>query len=133
MYKDIKIILTTKHKKEEAIRKTFADHFTAEVNVLVDYDTDKYGTFTGEMQRIGNSFETVLRKAKDAMDYYDYQYAIANEGSFGPHPLYYFIPADTELYQFKALNCIQCDYVEIKPRDDEITHANPEHCLYCNP
>ena len=100
MYKGIKILLATKHNKEEAIREPFADHFSAQIYVPNDYDTDQYGTFSGEIKRTGTPLETVIKKAQGAISRYHCQYAIANEGSFGPHPLYCFFPIDMELMVF---------------------------------
>lgn len=100
MYQDIKIILATNHKKEEAIRKPFEDVFNAKIVVPDDYDTDQFGTFTGEIPRHDTAYDTVINKAKDASLKYGFDYAIANEGSFGPHPLMYFAATDIELISF---------------------------------
>lgn len=100
VYQDIKIILATKHKKEEAIRKPFEDAFNAKIFVPDDYDSDQFGTFTGEIPRHDTAYDTVINKAKEASLRYSFDYAIANEGSFGPHPTIYFAPADIELITF---------------------------------
>jgi hypothetical protein len=100
MYDNIKILLATKHKKEDAIRKPFSDAFGALIDVPDDYDTDKFGTFSGEVQRTLPPKDVVMKKAQDAMHHYNYDYVIASEGSFGPHPLYYFAPANIELMIF---------------------------------
>lgn len=100
MYQDIKIILGTKHKKEEAIKKPFENAFRATIIVPTDYDTDQFGTFTGEIERVGSPYETVIKKASEAALSYGIDYAIANEGSFGAHPTIFFSHADIELISF---------------------------------
>jgi hypothetical protein len=100
MYQNISILLASKHHKEEAIRQPFLESFGAEIKVTNDFDTDVYGTFSGEIKRVGTPYETVVTKALDAMARYNCDYVIANEGSFGPHPYNFFIPADLELMVF---------------------------------
>lgn len=103
MYQGIDIILATKHKKEDAIRNPFEDALNARIYVPDNYDTDKFGTFTGEIPRQDSAYDTVIKKAKEASLTYGYDYAIANEGSFGPHPTIYFAPGDVELISFVDL------------------------------
>jgi hypothetical protein len=100
IYNKAKIILATKHSKENAIRKPFADAFDAQIVVPDDYDTDQFGTFTGEILRVNTAHETVIQKAKHALSRYGFDYAIANEGSFGPHPTLFLVPGDIELMSF---------------------------------
>lgn len=100
MYEYAKILIATQHKKEDAIRKPFEEILRAEIHVPESFNTDDYGTFSGEKKRIGTAYDTVIKKAKDAMSLFNYDYVIASEGSFGPHPLYYFLPADIELLAF---------------------------------
>jgi hypothetical protein len=99
-YESIDILLATKHKKEEAIRQPFIDAFNANIIVPNDYDTDVFGTFTGEIPRLMNAYDTVIKKANDALFTYSYEYAIASEGSFGPHPTLFLSPADIEIMCF---------------------------------
>ncbi|MGE3920518.1 MAG: DUF6671 family protein [Gammaproteobacteria bacterium] len=96
-YKDQKIILATKHKKENVIKPVFEKNLECHICVPHDYDTDLFGTFSGEIPRKGSAFETLILKAKKAAEEFGYQYSISSEGTFGPHPQMYFCPADTEL------------------------------------
>ncbi len=104
MYKDKIIILATKHQKEEVIQPIFELELGCTMHVSHQYDTDQFGTFTGEIPRKLSAYETALSKAKMAAQQFGYQYAIANEGSFGPHPYLYFAPGDTELMVFVDLD-----------------------------
>lgn len=97
MFKDRKLLIATKHKKEQVIAKPIEAALEVKCIVMEDYDTDELGTFTGEKERKMPPLETVRKKCLDAMDKYGFDLAIANEGSFGPHPALYFIPANEEL------------------------------------
>lgn len=100
IYNNAKIILATKHKKEQVIKNVFFEQFSADIFVPQDYDTDQFGTFTGEVARKKSPLETVIEKAKNAAIHYGFDRAIANEGSFGPHPAFFFAPCDVELMSF---------------------------------
>jgi hypothetical protein len=80
-------ILTTKHAKSVAFAPALWN--ILEVGVL-EYvvDTDRLGTFTGEIEREGTALESARRKCewplKNLGD--SVEFALAIEGSFGPHP-----------------------------------------------
>jgi hypothetical protein len=129
MYDGIDIILATKHQKELALQASFATAFNAKIIVPTDYDTDQFGTFTGEIERSHRPDETVVLKAKNAAVQYGYHFGLASEGSFGPHPAHYFSPCDFEWLCFvdltRDLVIIESDlttetnyaYLDIKPAD----------------
>lgn len=100
MYKNIEIVLATKHNKQIAIEKPFQEQFNANFFIPNGFDTDRFGTFTGEIERTKNPYDTVIAKATEAAVQFGFDYAIASEGSFGPHPLYFFAPCDIELISF---------------------------------
>lgn len=100
MYKDKSVILATKHQKEVVIRPIFETELGCLVHVPDHYDTDQFGTFTGEVPRKLSPYETLIKKANLAAQQFGYHYAIASEGSFGAHPQLYFVPGDTELMVF---------------------------------
>lgn len=100
IYQNSRIILATKHHKETVIKPHFQEAFGAIIYVPDNYDTDRYGTFSGEISRKDSARETVIKKAKDAAMQYGYDYAIASEGSFGSHPALPFCAADIELMAF---------------------------------
>lgn len=91
-----KILLATKHKKELVIEPAIKSHLEAEICVADGFDTDQYGTFDGVIKRVDGPRETVVKKAQDASIKYGFPYAIASEGSFGPHPAMPFIAGDVE-------------------------------------
>lgn len=99
-YNNIEIIIATKHRKEQAIQKPFEEAFNASLYVPSDFDTDLFGSFTGEVPRALSALDTVIAKAQKAASEYGYDYTIASEGSFGPHPTIFFAPADREILCF---------------------------------
>jgi hypothetical protein len=63
-------------------------------------DTDLLGTFSGEIERDLSPLDTAKKKCILAMELTGTDLAVASEGSFGAHPLLYFLPADDELLVF---------------------------------
>lgn len=63
-------------------------------------DTDRLGTFTGEVERVGTPIETAIKKARLGMRGVGAKLGLANEGSFGPHPYIPFIPGCHEVIVF---------------------------------
>lgn len=61
------------------------------------FDTDRFGTFSGEIERLNDPLQTARLKCKTASEQYDCSLAISSEGSFGPHPTILFVPADDEI------------------------------------
>lgn len=92
-----KLLIATKHEKEKIIAPILESSFGVTCEVVSDFDTDLFGTFAGEVERFYPAIETVRIKCLAAMKKYDYNLAIASEGSFGPHPSLFFTPADEEL------------------------------------
>lgn len=95
------IILTTKHAKSIAIAPPIWEKLGASV---LEYavDTDQLGTFSGEVERKGNALECAKRKCEWSLDRLGekVEYALASEGSFGPHPFIPFLPCDQEILYF---------------------------------
>ena len=95
------IVLTTKHAKSIAIASPFWDNLKAS---MVEYpmDTDQLGTFTGEVERVGNALECARRKCEWSLERLGdkVEFALASEGSFGPHPFIPFVACDHEILYF---------------------------------
>jgi len=94
------IALATKHGKERAISRPLQAGLGFRIVVPENLDTDILGTFSGEIERSGNPREVVLAKARLGMKETGLVLGLANEGSFGPHPSSFFVPADYELMVF---------------------------------
>lgn len=98
-YKDQNVLLASKHEKEQAIAAPFMTRLSCTLTVN-DFDTDQFGTFTGEIARTLSPYETCLLKAKTAAEQDNYAYSVASEGSFGPHPAFPLVPSAHELMVF---------------------------------
>jgi len=95
-----RLVIATKHKKEDVIEPIFSKNLGVNCVPLENFDTDVLGTFTGELERTKNAFETAKEKCNLAMQLANCDMGIASEGSFGPHPTLGFINCDDELLMF---------------------------------
>lgn len=100
MFEGRRLLVATKHKKEEVIAPLFFDELGLSSFVLDDFDTDAFGTFTGEIEREGGPLDALRKKAYAAMSMAEVDLVVASEGSFGPHPSLYFVPAADEMLLF---------------------------------
>jgi hypothetical protein len=91
-----KAVIATKHKKEE----TIAPILERELGIICitsnGLDTDQLGTFSGEVERLDDPITTMRKKCEMAIEATGRHLAIANEGSFGSHPTFFFAHADEE-------------------------------------
>jgi len=91
-------ILGTQHGKQEVISPMLESSLGLHVEVPHDFDTDRFGTFTGEVARIRNARATVRAKARAALAEAPHgAFGVASEGSFGPHPEIPFVSCGLEL------------------------------------
>lgn len=81
-----RVALATVHGKEAAIAPPLARLGIAVV-VPPSLDTDRFGTFSGEIARTGTMLDAARAKADAAMEATGLAVAIASEGSYGPHPV----------------------------------------------
>lgn len=148
IYENRKIVLLTKHKKEDAIKLTLERATGAELIVETRFDTDKLGTFSREMKRSKSQLETARTKIKKGLKLSKTDIGIASEGSFGTHP-YAPVPWNVELvllYDKKDNNEIYGIYegtetnlahLRVDNLEDTIKFAKqigfPEHFLIMRP
>lgn len=90
-------VLATMHKKERVIGPILETELGIHLSVPEGFDTDQFGTFTGEVERQGNQLEAARSKAEAAMALAGQSMAVSSEGSFGPHPLIPFLPCNREV------------------------------------
>lgn len=100
MFKGRKLLIATKHQKENVLAPIFEEALGVTCFVNPDFDTDTLGTFTGEVERELDPIATVRKKCLLAMKASNCDLGVASEGSFGPHPTLFFVPADDELLIF---------------------------------
>ncbi len=100
MFKGRDLIIATKHEKEKVIAPILEKELGVKCFIYPNLDTDRLGTFTGEVDRKDDPITTARNKCLMAMKLTNCDLAVASEGSFGPHPSLYFIPADFEFLLF---------------------------------
>ena len=100
MFKGRKLLIATKHEKEKVIAPILEKELGVSWFVINDFDTDELGTFTGEIERKDDPIITARKKCLLAIELTNCDLAVASEGSFGPHPTIYFVPADDEFLLF---------------------------------
>lgn len=123
-YYGVRIALGSMHGKERAIGRAFMRFLGAEVVPQPDLDTDAYGTFSGEIPRVGTKLETARAKARAAMYLSGSSFGLASEGSYGPHPYLPFLPGGTELLVFiDDTRKIEIVETLIAPRTNFSSHA----------
>lgn len=100
MFQGRRLLIATKHKKESVIAPLAEKALGVSCFVTHDFDSDLFGTFTGEIDRKLDPIATVRQKCLMAMELTDCDLAIASEGSFGQHPSLFFVNADEEFLIF---------------------------------
>lgn len=90
------VLLATMHGKEAVIGPVLEQELGWTLLVPENFNTDRFGTFSGETEREGSPLETAERKCRAAYEATGHTLVLASEGSFGPHPVIGFVPADEE-------------------------------------
>jgi hypothetical protein len=92
-----KIIIATMHRKEEVISPLLSSELGLIPFIDGSLDTDQFGTFTGEVERVKDPISALRDKCLKALEISGCDLVIGSEGSFGPHPFLYFSAADDEI------------------------------------
>ena len=100
MFEGRYLAIATKHNKEKVIAPILERELGVKCFVPENLDTDKLGTFTGEVERKDDPITTARKKCLLAMEIGNCDMAIASEGSFGAHPSIFFAQADDEFLLF---------------------------------
>jgi hypothetical protein len=96
-----KLLLATMHGKERVLKPLLEEALGVEVILPSSFDTDEFGTFSGEVERELSPLETARRKCVEANSLTGETLVLASEGSFGAHPVMCFMPANEELLVLK--------------------------------
>jgi hypothetical protein len=88
--------IATKHGKHRQFGPPFHQMTGVDVT-LAAVDTDRLGTFSGEVPREGSPLDSGRRKAQWAIDHSGARIGLGSEGSFGPHPDTPFLVVGLEL------------------------------------
>jgi hypothetical protein len=97
MFEGRRLVIATKHGKEAFLAPILERELGVQCFTLPHFDSDIFGTFSGEVERLEDPLFTARLKCEKAMEMAQYDLAIASEGSFGSHPSFYFLPADDEV------------------------------------
>lgn len=90
-------VIVTMHGKEDLIAAGLAESGLRFLSPP-EIDTDRFGTFSGEIPRAGSQLNALLTKARAGLDAAPRaDFALASEGAFGPHPAYGFVPGGREM------------------------------------
>ena len=100
MFQNRKLVIATMHEKEKVIAPLMEKEFGISCFVSSNINTDSFGTFCGEMERLVDPLSTARAKCLQAMKETSCDMGIASEGSFGQHPTIFFVPADDEIVIF---------------------------------
>lgn len=96
MFENRKLIIATKHQKEKVIAPLLEKALGVKCFVDEKFDSDIFGTFSGEVERTKDALTTARDKCLLAMQKNNCDLGIASEGSFGAHPYVFFSKSDDE-------------------------------------
>lgn len=117
MYKGKGLVIASMHKKEAVLAPLFQKKLGVSCVIPPDFNSDTFGTFSGELNRIKSPLDTARDKCQLAMHLTDCDLAVSSEGTFGPHPLLPFSNCDHELVLFvDQKNNIEISFNEISLR-----------------
>jgi len=85
-YRGQTVAVGTKHGKQHQFRPAFGDVLGAALLAPDGIDTDRFGTFAGEIARTGPPLDAARAKARLAMTVTGLPYGLASEASYGPLP-----------------------------------------------
>ncbi|MEO1203201.1 MAG: DUF6671 family protein [Pseudomonadota bacterium] len=142
-------VLTTMHGKDAAVAQPFRERLDMNVEVAEGIDTDRFGTFTGDVARPGNMLETARVKASAGLDATGAAVGIASEGAYGPDADMPYFASGTELILLvdrerdievaELLRTPRTNYASVKLAPGQIDRgflervAFPEHALVAQP
>ena len=85
------------HGKEHVMRPLIKLYLDLEVESEITINTDEFGTFTGEVERLADPITTLRNKILAGLQTSGLTIGLGNEGSFGPHPETPFVTSDQEI------------------------------------
>jgi hypothetical protein len=85
------------HGKEQVLAPLLEPVLGFHLVVPDRFDTDQFGTFTGEVERPAPQLATARLKAQAVLAATGGDLALASEGAFGPHPELPLVPANVEM------------------------------------
>lgn len=90
-------VIATMHKKEQVIAPPLEKVLQMQVVVPEGFNTDRFGTFTRDIKRLGTQLEAARLKAQKVLELTGESLAVASEGSFSPDPSFPYVSCNCEL------------------------------------
>jgi len=91
-------VLATMHGKERVIRPLIENFLGPSVRVPAAFDTDRFGTFSRDVERIGSQLDAARAKIAAAFERdREASVGLTSEGRFGPHLLFPFVALGQEI------------------------------------
>jgi len=101
-YEDDEAVLATMHGKERVIAPLLRGALGLRVRVAPGINTDRFGTFSRDIERTGSQLDAARAKIAAAFEMSPgARVAVASEGSFGPHSQIPFAPLAREIVVMK--------------------------------
>lgn len=100
LFKNRKLVIATMHQKDLLMQPLLEKELGVECVLAPTLNTDKFGTFTRDIKRSGDMYETAKAKLSTAMKLSGCDLGVASEGSFGLHPSIPFVQSNFELILF---------------------------------
>jgi hypothetical protein len=91
-----RLSIASMHSKEQVMASKLEAFLGVRCESVPNLNTDSLGTFSGEVEREGAPIDILRKKCLLGLESVDTTLVIANEGSFGPHPLCFFTIANEE-------------------------------------
>ena len=95
IYRGHLAVLTSQHEKQRLLAPSFREVLGVEL-IERALDTDKFGTFSGDIERSASPLDTALAKARLGMKVSGLPRGVASEGSIGPDLFIPFAISDIE-------------------------------------
>ncbi|MFN5318860.1 MAG: DUF6671 family protein [Bacteroidia bacterium] len=91
------LLIATQHGKEKVIAPLMEQSFSLSCITPAHFNSDAFGTFSGEVERGADALEAARLKGREAARLSNAELVLSSEGSFGPHPQLFFVPFNQEL------------------------------------
>lgn len=132
LFKGRTLVMATMHGKDLLLAPMLEQKLGVKVIVPEQFNTDLFGTFSGETERKQSQPETARLKAEEAIRITGADLALASEGTFQPHHVFFMAQANYELLLLKdARNNAEWQSWEVSLRTTSVskTFHTPEEAL----
>lgn len=97
LFRDRKLVIATMHGKELVMKPVIKQYLPVTCMTTPALDTDAFGTFSGEVERIHGPLLTLRNKILAALELTGETLGLGSEGSFGPDPRIPYVHSNHEL------------------------------------